>query len=140
MSKHDHLNYLESISLGLDFDYRNGVKHSGYNKGSEKNADREIKICTKCDKVYEIYNVGQGKYNQFNYKDFPRFGKQKEKCAICRDSDGEKTFIAWHRGACTEIPISRFRTGYKEGTVRIKEEAKRFGDLGVESINNRVEE
>ena len=124
MSKHDHLNYLESISLGLDFDYRNGVKHSGYNKGSEKNADREIKICTKCDKVYEIYNVGQGKYNQFNYKDFPRFGKQKEKCAICRDSDGEETFIAWHRGACAEIPISRFRTGYKEGAVRIKEKVE----------------
>jgi len=124
MSKHDHLSYLESISLGLDFDYRNGVKHSGYNKGSEKNADREIKICTKCDKVYEIYNVGQGKYNQFNYKDFPRFGKQKEKCAICRDNDGEETFIAWHRGACAEIPISRFRTGYKEGAVRIKEKVE----------------
>ena len=124
MSKHDHLNYLESISLGLDFDYRNGVKHSGYNKGSEKNADREIKICTKCDKVYEIYNVGQGKYNQFNYKDFPRFGKQKEKCAICRDKDGEENLIAWHRGACAEIPISRFSTGYKEGAVRIKEKVE----------------
>ena len=124
MSKHDHLNYLESISLGLDFGYRNGVKHSGSNRGSGKNADREIKICIKCDKVYEIYNVGQGKYNQFNYKDFPRRGKQKEKCATCRKNDGEETFIAWHRGACTEIPISRFRPGYKEKNVRDKEKTE----------------
>ena len=138
MAKNDHLNYFELIYHGLDCSDRK--RHSNYNKGSEKNTDREIKICTKCDKVYEIYNVGQGKYNQFNYKDFPRFGKQKEKCAICRADDGEETFIAWHRGACTAIPISRFRPGYKEGNVRIKKEAKRFGDLGIESINNRVEE
>ena len=122
MAKNDHLNYFELIYYDLESD--RDVKPSNYNKGAERNADREIKICIKCDKVYEIYNVGQQKYNQFNYKDFPRIGKQKEKCALCRIEDGEKTFIAWHRGACTEIPISRFRPGCKKGNVRIKEKAK----------------
>ena len=83
-----------------------------------------ILIIIKCDKVHQIYNVGQKKYVQFNYKDFPRIGKRKEKCAICRRADGEKTFFTWDGGGRTSIPISRFSLGYKERTVRNKKKTK----------------
>ena len=74
--RHDHLNYFELIYYGLD--NQNGIRYSNYNKNAEKNADREIRICPKCDRVYQIYCLGHRKYNQFNYKDFPRYGKGKE--------------------------------------------------------------
>ena len=123
MAKNDHLNYLELIYYGKDC--QDGIRHSKYNKKTEKNADREIRICTKCDKVYQIYNVGQKKYVQFNYKDFPRIGKDKEKCALCRRNDGEKTFFTWDSGSRTSVPISRFSLGYKKKTIRNKKKAKR---------------
>ena len=138
MPKNDHLNYLELIYYGKDC--QNGLKYSKYNRKAEKNVDREIRICNKCDKVYEIYNVGQKKYVQFNYEDFPRIGKNKEKCAICRRADGEKTFFTWDRGSRTSIPISKFSLGYKERTVRNKNETKRPGELGVGEINKRTKE
>jgi len=122
MAKNDHLTYLELVYYGLD--YQNGRRYSKYNKNTEVNADREIRICTQCDKVYEIYNVGQKKYVQFNYEDFPRIGKRKEKCPKCRRSDGEKTFFTWDRGSRTSIPISRFSLGHKKRTVWNKEETK----------------
>ena len=92
MAKNDHLNYFELVYYGKDC--QNGLKYSKYNRKAEKNVDREIRICNKCDKVYEIYNVGQRKYVQFNYENFPRIGKNKEKCAICRRSDGEKVYLS----------------------------------------------
>jgi hypothetical protein len=119
MVKNDEFTYFEMVYYGLDRSDRK--RHSTYNKGTEKKADMEIKICPKCDKVYEVYGIGQRKYNQFNYENFPRYGKRKEKCASCRVLDGEKTFIAWHRGSSTRIPVSRFRPGYKKGDVRNKE-------------------
>ena len=138
MAKNDHLNYLELIYYGKGC--QNGMRYSDYNKNAERNADREIRICTKCNKVHQIYNVGQGKYIQFNYKDFPRLGKGKEKCAICRRSDGEKTFFTWDRGNRTELPISKFSLGYKERTIRNKKKTKRPGELGVKSINKHTKE
>ena len=138
MPKNDHLTYLELIYYGLDC--QNGVRYSNYNKSSQRRVDREVRICPKCDKVYEIYNVGQAKYIQFNYEDFPRYGKGKEKCAICRLNDGEKVFFTWDRGGRTDIPIDRFRIGYKARDVRNKKIAKRPRSLGVESTNNRVKE
>jgi len=123
MSKNDQLTYLELIYYGLDC--TTGIKYSGYNKGAEKNADREIKVCTKCEKVYEIHGIGKGNYDQLNYENFPKLGKKKEKCGICRVSDGQTTFIAWHRGSSTNISVSRFRPGYKKTNVRIKKKTKR---------------
>tara|TARA_R110002051_G_C8501481_1_gene464834 strand:+ start:276 stop:644 length:369 start_codon:yes stop_codon:yes gene_type:complete len=122
MAKNDHLNYLELIYYGKDC--QDGIRYSKYNKHSEKNADREIRICTKCDKVYEIYNVGQKKYVQFNYKDFPRIGKRKEKCAMCRRKNGETAFFTWDRGSRTSIPISRFSLGYKKKIIRNEKKTK----------------
>ena len=119
--RHDHLNYLELIYYGLD--NQNGIRYSNYNKSAERNADREIRVCPKCNKAYEIYSTGRigragkRKYNQFNYKDFPKYGKEKEKCAICRKLDGEKVFFTWDRGSRTSIPISRFGAGYKKKNV-----------------------
>ena len=123
MAKNDHLNYLELIYYGLDV--QNGRRYSNYNKHTEVNADREIRICTKCDKVYEIYNVGQKKYVQFNYEDFPRIGKRKEKCAMCRRANGETAFFTWDRGSRTSIPISRFSLGYKKKIIRNEKKTKR---------------
>ena len=91
MAKNEKLNYLELVYYG--FENRDGVKYSNFNRHTEINTDREIKICTKCDKVYEVYALGGGNYEQFNYLDFPRYGKQKEKCAECRKLDGEKIFF-----------------------------------------------
>ena len=123
MPKNDHLNYLELIYYGKD--YQNGMRYSDYNKNTERNADREIRICPKCDKVHQIYNVGQKKYVQFNYKDFPRIGKGKEKCAVCRLNDKEEVFFTWDSGGRTGIPISRFSIGYKERNIRNKKKTKR---------------
>ena len=138
MAKNDHLTYLELVYYGLDV--QNGRRYSDYNKNTEKNADREIRVCTKCDRVHQIYNVGQKKYVQFNYKDFPRIGKDKEKCAICRRNDGEKTFFTWDSGSRTSIPISRFSIGPKEKIIRNKKKTKRPGELGVGKINKRTKE
>jgi len=118
MSKRKNMNYLELIYKGLDD--RNGIKYSNFNRHTEINTDREIKICTKCDKVYEVYALGGGNYEQFNYIDFPRYGKQKEKCAECRKLDGEKIFFTWNRGHRTTLPISRFRARYKKQDLRFK--------------------
>ena len=123
MPKNDHLNYLELIYYGKDC--QNGMRYSDYNKNTERNADREIRICPKCDKVHQIYNVGQKKYVQFNYKDFPRIGKGKEKCAVCRLNDKEEVFFTWDSGGRTGIPISRFSIGYKEKNIRNKKKTKR---------------
>ena len=123
MPKNDHLNYLELIYYGKDC--QNGMRYSDYNKNTERNADREIRICPKCDKVHQIYNVGQKKYVQFNYKGFPRIGKGKEKCAVCRLNDKEEVFFTWDSGGRTGIPISRFSIGYKERNIRNKKKTKR---------------
>jgi hypothetical protein len=137
--RHDHLNYLELIYYGLD--NQNGIRYSNYNKSAERNADREIRVCPKCDKAYEIYSTGRigragkRKYNQFNYKDFPKYGKEKEKCAICRKLDGEKVFFTWDRGSRTSIPIGRFCAGYKKENVRIRKKSKRLRGVGIKSIN-----
>ena len=136
--RNDHLNYFELIYYGLD--NQNGIRYSNYNRSAEKNADREIRICPKCDRVYQIYCLGHRKYNQFNYKDFPRYGKEKEKCAICRKLDGEKIFFTWDRGHRTSVPISRFRPGYKERDFRSQSKSKRLGDMGIKSTNNGVKE
>ena len=62
--RHDHLTYLELIYYGLE--YTNGIRYSNYNRSAERNADKIIRICPKCDRVYEIYCVGHKKYNQYN--------------------------------------------------------------------------
>ena len=136
--RHDHLTYLELIYYGLE--YTNGIRYSNYNRSAERNADKIIRICPKCDRVYEIYCVGHKKYNQYNYKDFPKYGKEKEKCAECRRVDGEEVFFTWDRGSRTSIPISRFCSGYKERDVRNKKKIKRPGSLGAKPTDRRVEE
>ena len=136
--RYDHLNYLELIYYGLD--YTNGIRYSSYNKNSERTADKIIRVCPDCDRVYEIYCVGHKKYDQFNYKDFPKYGKEKEKCAECRRMDGEKVFFTWDRGSRTSIPISRFRPGYKKRNFRIQSKSERLGGMGTKSTNNGVKE
>jgi hypothetical protein len=122
MAKNDEFTYFEMVYYGLDRSDRK--RHSGYNKGSEKNVDRDIRICPECDKVYEVYGVGQGVYNQFNYVNFPRFGKLKEKCANCREENGEKTFIVWHRSSASTHPMSMFRSGYKKVRLNNKKRSE----------------
>ena len=73
----ENLNYLELVYYGEE--NRAGIKYSNQNRHTERNTDRQIKICPECNITYEIYSKGQGKYDQYNYQDFPRYGKGREK-------------------------------------------------------------
>ena len=97
---------------------RKSPRYDGNSSYTSLAADKDIKICPKCNKVWEIYNIGCGKYTQFSYKDFPKYKKGRDKCARCRLDDGETFFTAWDRGKSKRIPFTRFNIRYKERDVR----------------------
>ena len=115
--------------------HRNAEKYSGRSRHTSINADRDIKVCKTCRKVFEIYGIGAGKYTAAYYKDFPTYGKSECECPRCRFSRDEETFIAWDRGRSTILPRSRFCAGYKERIVRRQEKAERLRKLRTKSAH-----
>ena len=65
----DHENHIKKTDKYL---YRDG-----------KIADKVLKYCTICKKVWEKYNY-KGNTNFFFYDNFPRYGKTKENCPNCK--------------------------------------------------------
>ena len=116
------MTYLEAVYYGEE--NRSGIRYSNTNKHTERNTDRQIKICPQCDTVYEIYSQQGRKYDQYNYIDFPRYGKGKEKCAECRQKNNEKTFFTWDRGHRSAISMKKFRSPYKKNDRRVSKKEK----------------
>ena len=93
-------------------------RYNGRMRHTSLNADRDIKICKHCKKVYEVYALGSRRgYTTNYYTDFPTYGKGKCECPECRFTRGKKTFFAWDRGNRSELPWSRFCAGYKKRNV-----------------------
>ena len=104
-------------------------RYSGRSRHTSINADRDIKICKNCRRVFEVYGIGNGKYSAAYYEDFPTYGKTECECPRCRFARNEETFIAWDRGRSSVLPRSRFCAGYKERIVRQQEKAERLRKL-----------
>ncbi len=118
-AKWDHLNIMELVFAGYWDQNRDSIKYSGPNTYTSIATDKDLKVCTKCNKVWEIGKIGAGKYTQFTYDDFPRYGKGKDKCAKCRLEDNESFFNSWDRGKSKRISFIRFQYHhkYKESNV-----------------------
>ena len=85
----DDLTVLEAISMGykqVDIEPTRGTKNWS------EFVDSTVCFCPHCNVCFEIEKISE-KWRQLSYDDFPSLGKKREKCALCRYEDGEKTFI-----------------------------------------------
>jgi hypothetical protein len=85
----DHLSVMEAISLGYRQQEIEPVRGT---KNWSEFVDTTVCYCPSCDSCFEIEKIAT-KWRQLTYEDFPTIGKTRKRCALCRYSDGEKTFM-----------------------------------------------
>ena len=94
-----------------------GVLHDEYkplDRATAINADKDIKICKFCDRVFEVFTAYARIFACEFYHDFPRYGKGKCECPYCRIKQNKTTFYYWDRGKRKEIEIKYFQTTLKQ--------------------------
>lgn len=89
------------------------IEYKPQDKATSINADKDIKICKFCDRIFEVFTAYARIFACEFYHDFPRYGKGKCECPYCRMKKGEKTFYYWDRGNKKEIEMKYFQTMYK---------------------------
>ena len=89
----------------------NGYQETGYIPEDAKytaiNADKDIKVCKVCDRVYEVFSHAN-RISCDYYYNFPKYKKGKCTCPYCRMSQNKKTFYMWDRGKRKEISFDKF--------------------------------
>ena len=67
-----------------------------------------VKLCTKCDRVWQYYFSGNGVVREFEYlEDFPRYGLKRRNCPKCDVKLGKILSDLYQKRLFTERRIAR---------------------------------
>ena len=72
---------LQAVANGSDLKHAHERRESTRNFDARK-ADQDLRVCPKCDVVWEIMVFNQTKEYKY-YHNFPKFGKKKGVCYSC---------------------------------------------------------
>ena len=102
------MNIFERVMYGKQHN-----EHSPLDKATAINADKDIKICKFCNRVFEVFTAYARIFACEFYHDFPRYGKGKCECPYCRIKRNKLTFYYWDRGTRKEFDMKYFQTVYR---------------------------